>query len=65
MLINNLELIAPLVSSYNPELFYHMQIVCRAKDYKDEKVREGAIKTYFIRDEEHLRKIMPEVILLW
>ena len=64
MLINNLELIAPLVSSYNPELFYHMQIVCRAKDHKDEKVKEGAIKTYFIRDEKHLRKIMPEVILL-
>ena len=64
MLINNLELIVPLVSSYNSELFYHMQIVCRAKDYKDEKVREGAIKTYFIRDDKHLRKIMPEVILL-
>ena len=38
MLINNLELIAPLVSSYNPELFYHMQIVCRAKDHKDKMI---------------------------
>ena len=64
MLINNLELIAPLLPKNNPEVFCHMQIVCRAKDHKDEKVKEGAIKTYFIRNEEHLRKIMPEVILL-
>ena len=64
MIINNLELIAPLLPKNNPEVFCHMQIVCRAKDHKDEKVKEGAIKTYFIRDEEHLRRIMPEVILL-
>ena len=64
MIINNLELIAPLLPKNNPMVFCHMQIVCRAKDHKDEKVKEGAIKTYFIRDEEHLRKIMPEVILL-
>lgn len=64
MLINNLELIAPLLPKNNPKVFCHMQIVCRAKDHKDEKVKEGAIKTYFIRDEEHLRRIMPEVILL-
>ena len=64
MIINNLELITPLLPKNNPEVFCHMQIVCRAKDHKDEKVKEGAIKTYFIRDEEHLRRIMPEVILL-
>ena len=64
MIFNNLELIAPLLPKNNPEVFCHMQIVCRAKDHKDEKVREGAIKTYFIKDEEHLRKVMPEVILL-
>ena len=64
MIINNLELIAPLLPKNNPKVFCHMQIVCRAKDHKDEKVKEGAIKTYFIKNEEHLRKIMPEVILL-
>ena len=64
MLINNLELITPLLPKDNSEVFCHMQIVRRAKDHKDEKVREGAIKTYFIRDDKHLRKIMPEVILL-
>ena len=60
MIINNLELIAPLLPKDNPKVFCHMQIVCRAKDHKDEKVKEGAIKTYFIKNEEHLRKIMPE-----
>lgn len=64
MLINNLELIAPLLPKDNPEVLCHMQIVCRAKDHKDEKVKERTIKTYFIKDEEHLRKVMPEVILL-
>lgn len=64
MIINNLELIAPLLPKNNLEVFCHMQIVCRAKDHKDEKIKEEAIKTYFIKDEEHLRKVMPEVILL-
>lgn len=62
--INNLELIASLLPKDNPEVFCHMQIVCRAKDHKEEKVKEGAIKTYFIKNEEHLRRVMPEVILL-
>ena len=64
MLINNLELIAPLLSKDNQKVFCHMQIVCRAKDHKNEKIKEGVTKTYFIKDEGHLRKIMPEVILL-
>lgn len=64
MIINNLELIAPLLPKDDSMVFCHMQIVCRAKDHKDEKIKEGAIKTYFIKNEEHLRKIMPEVILL-
>ena len=45
MIINNLELIAPLLPKDNPKVFCHMQIVCRAKDHKDEKVKEGAISS--------------------
>lgn len=63
MIINNLELIAPLLPKNNG-YFCHMQIVCRAKDHKEEKVKEGDIKTYFIKNEEYLRRAMPEVILL-
>ena len=64
MLINNLELITPLLPKDNLEVFCHMQIVRRAKDHKDEKVKEGAIKTYFIRNKEQLEELMPEIILL-
>ena len=64
MLINNLELITPLLPKDNPEVFCHMQIVRRAKDHKDEKVKEGAIKTYFIRNKKQLEELMPEIILL-
>ena len=44
--------------------FFHCQIVQRAKDHKGEKVREGAIKTYFIRSAEHLMRLKDEIILL-
>lgn len=45
-------------------MFFHCQIVQRAKDHKPEKVREGAIKTYFIRSREHLDRVRDEIILL-
>ncbi len=45
-------------------MFFHCQIVQRAKDHKPEKVREGAIKTYFIRSREHLDRLKDEIILL-
>ena len=47
-------------------MFFHLQIVQRAKDHKGEgkKVREGAIKTYFIRSREHLDRVKEEIIFL-
>lgn len=45
-------------------MFFHCQIVQRAKDHKPEKVREGAIKTYFIRSKEHLDRLKDEIVLL-
>lgn len=68
MIINNLELIAPMMpleSLTSPaKYFCLLQIVCRAKDHKGEKIKEGSIATYYIKNEKHLRKIMPEVIAL-
>lgn len=48
------------------DMFFHCQIVARAKDHKgeDKKVKEGAIKTYFIRSREHLDNLKDEIILL-
>lgn len=64
-MINNIELIKPLFYfNEGNNMFFHCQIVQRAKDHKGEKVKEGAIKTYFIRSREHLDKIMSEIILL-
>lgn len=45
-------------------MFFHCQIVARAKDHKGEKVREGTIKSYFIRSREHLLRVEKEIKLL-
>ncbi len=64
-MINNIKLILPhFYFNEANNMFMHCQIVQRAKDHKGERVREGAIKTYFIRSREHLERLMPEIILL-
>lgn len=66
-MIDNFELIKSLFYFNEANnMFFHLQIVQRAKDHKDKniKVREGAIKTYFIKSREHLEKLKDEIILL-
>lgn len=64
-MINNIELILPYFYFNEADLrFMHCQIVQRAKDHPEKKVKEGAIKTYFVRSKEHLERLMPEIILL-
>lgn len=48
------------------DMFFYLQIVQRAKDHKSEnkKVKESAIKTYFIRSREHLDRVKEEVVFL-
>lgn len=64
-MINNIELLLPYIyfNEVN-NMFMHCQIVQRAKDHKEKKVHESAIKTYFIQSREHLQRVMPEIILL-
>ena len=64
-MIDNFELIKPMFyfNEVN-NMFFHCQIVQRAKDHKPNKVGEGAIKTYFIRSREHLDRVKDEIILL-
>ena len=66
-MVNNFEQIKSMFY-FNEEdnMFFHCQIVSRAKDHKGEnkKVKEGAIKTYFIRSREHLDSLKDEIILL-
>lgn len=64
-MINNVELILPhFYFNESNNMFMHCQILQRAKDHKGEKVKKGAIQTYFIRSREHLERLMPEIILL-
>lgn len=64
-MIDNFELIKPLFYFNEAnDMFFHCQIVQRAKDHKPDKVREGVIKTYFIRSKEHLDRVKDEIILL-
>ena len=64
-MIDNFELIKPLFYFNEANnMFFHCQIVRRAKDHKPDKVKEGAIKTYFIRSREHLESLREEIILL-
>lgn len=65
MFIDNFDLIKEQIDIKETDnLFLHCQIVCRAKDHKDKKVKEGAIKTYFIRSKEHLSTLKNEITLL-
>lgn len=65
MPIDNFDLISSMFYfTESDNMFFHCQIVQRAKDHKEEKVREGAINTYFIRSAEHLMKLKDEIILL-
>lgn len=66
-MIDNFELIKPMFYFNEANyMFFHLQIVQRAKDHKGEnmKVKESAIKIYFIRSREHLDRVKEEVIFL-
>ena len=66
-MVNNFEQIKSMFYfNEGDNMFFHCQIVSRAKDHKGEnkKVKEGAIKTYFIRSGEHLDSLKDEIILL-
>lgn len=64
-MINNIDKVLPHFYFNEANwMFMHCQIVQRAKDHPGEKVKEGALKTYFVRSREHLERLMPEIILL-
>lgn len=64
-MVDNFDLIRPMFYfNESNNMFFHCQIVQRAKDHKPNKVKEGAIKTYFIRSIEHFDRIKDEIILL-
>lgn len=65
MTIDNFESIIPYITfNREDELFLFIQIVRRAKDHKPDKVREGLIASYYIRDREQLESLKEEIITL-
>lgn len=64
MLVNNLELIVPLLPKEGDYYFCHMQIVCRAKDHKEEKVKEGDMHIDSYRVEDYMTEDLFDVIVI-
>ena len=64
-MIDNFELIRPhFYFNEANNMFFHCQIVQRAKDHPGYKVKEGAIATYIIRSKTHLDNLKDEIITL-
>lgn len=69
-MINNIELIKPLLNFVNKDDFYYLQILQRKKDPNPIGLPTGSnnnartIKNYYINNLEYLDKKMPEIIAL-
>lgn len=64
-MIDNFELIKPhFYFNEANNMFFHCQIVQRAKDHPGKKVKKGAIATYIIRSETHLDALKDEIVTL-
>lgn len=63
MTLNNLPLISPLLPTAG-DCFCHLQIIRRGKDHPNMPAANKLIKSYLVRDADHLTQIMPDVIFL-
>lgn len=65
-MINNIELIKPLLSFENKNDFYYLLILKMKKDQEDKENHQSVrtIKTYIIKNLEYLDKKMEEIIAL-
>ena len=64
-MVDNFNLIGPLFYFNEANnIFFHCQIVQRAKDHPEKKVRERSIQTYLIRSKSHLYELKDKIILL-
>ncbi len=63
-MINNLELIKPLLSFPDTDTFYHLQVLKRKKEHPNLGSNSYCVKTYYIRSIEYLDNKIPEIISL-
>jgi hypothetical protein len=60
-MIDNLELIIPLLKFENKDEFYYLQILQRKKENKELGRNSRVIKNYYINSLEQLKKYYPEI----
>lgn len=70
-MLNNLDIIKPLLTFSNEDDFYYLQILQRSKDENPENIKikgsknnSRVIKNYYINSISHLEDMMPEIIEL-
>lgn len=63
-MIDNFELIEPLLEFPNEDIYYHLQIIQRKKDCPEIGSNNRVIKSYFICKRESLEKTRQEIISL-
>ena len=63
-MINNFELIKPLLHRENDNEFYYLQIIARKKDIVGMTWNNRGIKDYYIFSMDQLEKKLPEIISL-
>ena len=61
---NNFQQILKMLQFRSGDDFYHLQIIKRKKDHPEIGSNSLVIKTYYIKSEEHLAKVEPEIIAL-
>ena len=63
-MINNLEIIKPLLNFSSEDDFYFLQILQRKKENPQLGSNSRVIKNYYIKSVEHLELRYPEIIEL-
>lgn len=66
-MVDNFEIIKPLLDFSDKDTFYFLQVLQRKKDHKQGKVNgtnnnARLIKAYYIKSQEHLEFVKPEII---
>jgi hypothetical protein len=60
-MINNLLLIAPLLTFESEDDFYHLQILKRKKEHPELGSNSYVVKTYYVSSLEYLHRKFPEI----
>ncbi len=63
-MVNNLELIKPLLKFPDEDTCYHLQVLMRKKENPQLGSNSYCVKTYYVSSLDYLDKKMPEIIAL-